>query len=539
MEFAVDVEGCTESWRGRVCLECQGRHIPLKGSVSGGILWQLDHDSESAPNTTDEPISIEEGDRILATSLFPPLPMDIQALSTISQRLAEAFQTNEEAITLVPDYLKEFTSIFSKQSFDILPEPKEWDHAVELVPGSKPSGCKVYPLSQVEQKELDAFLKENLEAGQIQPSKSLMSSPVFFIKKKDGSLRLVQDYQALNAITVKNKCLLPLISELINKLQGARYFTKLDVHWGFNNVQMKEGDEWKAAFQTDWGLYEPLVMFFGLTNSPATFQTMMDGIFEDLISEGVVMVYLDNILIFTKTLEEHRKVVHWVLELLQQHGLSLKPEKCEFEKTSIEYLGVVASHNLVKMDPAKLARVAEWPTLSNKKEVQSFLGFTNFYQRFIEGSSHIPWPLFDLTKANSTFKWSSEEKLAFDTLKDWITSAPILALLDNSRPYWVEADSSYFTTRAVLSQQNTEDNKWHPIAFLSKSLSPVKQNYEIHDKEMLAIVQALEEWRHFLEGAKHQFAIWMDHKNLEYVMTAKKLNQRGGGGFFCIIMYCK
>ena len=178
------------------------------------------------------------------------------------------------------------------------------------------------------------------------------------------------------------------------------------------------------------------------------------------------------------------------------------------------------------MDPAKVARVAEWPTPSNKMEVQSFLGFTNFYWRLIEGFPHIAQPLFDLTKANSTFKWSSKEKLAFDTLKDWITSAPILALLDNSRPYWVEADSSDFTTGAVLSQQNLEDGKWHPVAFLSKSLSPVEQNYEIHNKEMLAIVRALEEWRHFLEGAEHQFEIWMDHKNLEYFITAKKLNWR-------------
>ena len=162
------------------------------------------------------------------------------------------------------------------------------------------------------------------------------------------------------------------------------------------------------------------------------------------------------------------------MELLQQHSLSLKPEKCEFEKTSIEYLGVVVSHDLVKMDPAKVARVAEWPTLSNKKEVQSFLGFTDFYQRFIEGFSHIAWPLFDLTKADSTFKWSSKEKSVFGTLKDRITSTLILALLDNSRPYHVKADSSDFSTGAVLSQQNLEDDKWHPIAFLSKSLSSVK-----------------------------------------------------------------
>ena len=347
---------------------------------SAGPFPEIDHDLEDDSNndlshSRDEPLSIEEGDRILATGLLPPPSMNIRASSTISQRLAEAFQSNSEALTPIPDYLKEFTSVFSKQSFDVLPEPKEWDHAVKLIPDSKPSGCKIYPLSPAEQKELDIFLKENLETGRIRPSKSPMLSLVFFIKKKDGSLWLVQDYRALNAITVKNKYPLPLISELVNKLQGAKYFTKLDVRWGFNNVQMKVGDKWKAAFRTNRGLYEPLVMFFGLTNSPSTFQTMMDGIFEDLISEGVVVVYLDDILIFTKTLEEHRKVVKRVVELLQQHNLSLKLEKCEFEKTSVEYLGVVVSHNTIKMDPAKVAGVSEWPTPTNKKEVQSFLGF--------------------------------------------------------------------------------------------------------------------------------------------------------------------
>ena len=176
------------------------------------------------------------------------------------------------------------------------------------------------------------------------------------------------------------------------------------------------------------------------------------------------------------------------MEILQKYSLSLKPEKCEFEKTSVEYIRVVISHDLVKMDLAKVAGVSEWPTPSNKKEVQSFLGFINFYRRFIEGFSHIAQPLFDLTKANSAFKWTSEEKSTFDTLQDRITSAPILMLLDNSRPYHVEADSSDFATGAVLSQENPEDRKWHPIAFLSKSLSPVERNYEIHNKEMLAIV---------------------------------------------------
>jgi RNase H-like domain found in reverse transcriptase/Reverse transcriptase (RNA-dependent DNA polymerase) len=289
---------------------------------------------------------------------------------------------------------------------------------------------------------------------------------------------------------------------------------------------MKEGDKWKAAFQMNCGLYEPLVMFFGLTNSLATFQTMMDSIFEELIMEGVVVVYLDDIWIFTKTVEEHREIVKKVLGILRCHGLSLKPEKCKFEKTSIEYPGVVISQDSIMMDPVKVARVSEWPVLTTKKKVQSFLGFVNLHRRFIEGFSHLARPLFNLMKNNSIFHWSSDEQTAFSALKQRTTSTPILALLNNLKSFRIEVDSLDLTTGAVLSQQGSKDNKWHPIAFLSKSLSPVEQNYKIHDKEMLAIVRALEEWRHFVEGAEHQVEIWTDHKNLEYFMTAKKLNQR-------------
>ena len=178
---------------------------------------------------------------------------------------------------------------------------------------------------------------------------------------------------------MKNKYPLPLISELVNQLRGAKYFTKLDIRWGFNNVRIKTGDEWKAAFRTNRGLFEPLVMFFGLTNSPATFQTMMNDIFRELIAEEVVVVYLDDILIFTRTIEEHRDVTRRVLEILRHHKLYLKPEKCEFEKTKVEYLGLVISQDQVEMDPVKVAGVKEWPEPMDKKEVQAFLGFVNFY----------------------------------------------------------------------------------------------------------------------------------------------------------------
>jgi hypothetical protein len=338
---------------------------------------------EDEPPATDLPFDLEEGDRVWATGLLPEIQY-VQATSTISQRLAESFSKHTElkptlptggmgSSSSIPDYVKMFGQVFSEEGFAKLPNRKPWDHAIELVPSAQPKGCKVYPLSVKEQAELDVFLTENLETGHIQQSKSPMASPVFFIKKKDGSLRLVQDYRMLNEMTVKNKYLLPLIPELINQLRGAKYFTKLDIRCGFNNVRIKEGDEWKAAFRTNRGLFEPLVMFFGLTNSPATFQTMMNEIFIDMISEGVVVVYLDDILIFTKTLDEHQQVTRRVLGKLAEHELFLRPEKCEFEKTRIEYLGLIISENHVEMDPVKVAGVAELPQPKNKREVQSSL----------------------------------------------------------------------------------------------------------------------------------------------------------------------
>ena len=192
----------------------------------------------------------------------------------------------------------------------------------------------------------------------------------------------------------------------------------------------------------------------------------------------------------------------------------------------MEYLGVIISHNSVAMDPVKVAGVADWPVPMNKKEVQSFLGFTNFYRRFIQGFSEHARPLFDLTKNDAKWHWEADEQAAFDGLKRSVTSAPVLISPDPTRPFRIEADSSDYATGAVLSQVSPADEKWHPVAFLSKSLSPVERNYEIHDKEMLAIIRSLQEWRHFLEGSEHQVEIWTDHKNLEYFMSAKQLNRR-------------
>ena len=281
-----------------------------------------------------------------------------------------------------------------------------------------------------------------------------------------------------------------------------------------------------TASRTNCGLFEPLIMYFSLMNSPATFQTMMDDIFEDLISKGVVVFYLDDILlIFTETLDEYRRITCRVLELLEKHKLYLRVDKCEFEKTTVEHLGVIISHNSVAMDPVKIAGVSEWPTPTNKKEVQSFFGFTNFYRRFIKDFSEHACPLFDLTQNDCTWRWKASEQFVFDKLKESVTSVPVLISPDLTKPFHIEADSSNFATGTVLSQVSTEDEKWHPV-FFSKLLSPVEHIYEIHDKEMLATIRALQEWRHFVEGAEHPCEILMDHKKLEYFMTAKQLNRR-------------
>jgi len=472
-------------------------------------------------------LGLENDDRLFAVWHHPV----INATQTISQKLAEGHaqalpETQKKTFEdIVPSQYHEYRAVFSKESFDELPDRKPWDHAIELKPDAEPHRCKIYPLSPNEQGELDAFLDENLKSGRIRPSKSPMASPVFFIKKKDGSLRLVQDYRRLNDMTIKNAYPLPLISELINKLSKAKYFTKLDVRWGYNNVRVKAGDEWKAAFRTNRGLYEPLVMFFGLTNSPATFQTMMNDLFKELIDEGCVVIYMDDILIFTETLEEHQRIVKRVLKVLAESKLYLKAEKCSFEQTKIEYLGLIISAGQIEMDPVKVEGVSKWPIPSNVKEVQSFLGFINFYRRFILDFSDMAKPLHNLTRKDSVWKWDDACQKAFDELKNAVTSSPILIFPDENKSYKIEADSSDYATGAVLSQEGN-DGKWHPIAFLSKSLSPVERNYDVHDKELLAIIRSLEEWRHYLEGARHKFDIWTDHRNLQYFRTARNLNRR-------------
>jgi len=426
---------------------------------------------------------------------------------------------------LVPKRFWRWKKIFGKKESERIPVQKAWDHVIELKEGFTPKKGKVYSLSREEREEVQAFVDDQLRKEYIRPSKSLQTSPVHFVAKKDGKRRMVQDYRHINQWTVKNGYPLPLIADILDGVGKRKVFTKLDLRWGYNNVRIKEGDEWKAAFTTHIGAYELTVMYFGLTNSPATFQTMMNDLFRDLINQGDTATFIDNILVATDTEEGHDKLVDEVLRRLEENDLFVKPEKCKWKVREVEFLGVVIGLKGVEMQKEKVEEVLNWPTLRNVKEVQKFLGLANYYRRFIKDFARIAAPLHVLVRKEQKWKWEKEQEEAFGKLKAVFTTEPVLAIPDIDRKMRVEADALDYATGGVLSAK-CEDGKWRPVAFISKLLNTTERNYEIHDKEMLAVIRCLEAWRHYLEGAKLEFEIWTDHKNLQYFMTSQKLNQR-------------
>ena len=288
-------------------------------------------------------------------------------------------------------------------------------------------------------------------------------------------------------------------------------------------MRIKEGDEWKAAFTTLEGSFEPTVMFFGLTNSPVTFQAMMNELLRDLINTGKVAVFIDDVIVGTETEEGHDELVAEVVKRLEENDLYVKLEKCKWKIKEVEFLGVVIGPERIKMEKVKVKGVLEWPTPKCVKDVQKFLGLANYYRRFIESFALIARPLHDMVKKDKKWDWTGKQEEAFKELKKRFTEEPVLVAPDIDKKMRMEVDASDYATGGVLSME-CGDGLWRPVAFLSKSLNEMERNYEIHDKEMLAIIRGLETWRYLLEGAQYKFEIWTDHKNLEYFMKAQKLN---------------
>ncbi|KAJ1598979.1 hypothetical protein NDA14_006704 [Ustilago hordei] len=392
--------------------------------------------------------------------------------------------------------------------------------------GGKPPQGPLYLKGPKEMSELRRYLDENLEKGFIRPSKSPARSPVLFVPKKDGGLRLCVDYRGLNEITVKNRAPLPLIEEQLFLLRKARIYTKLDLRAAYNLIRIAKGDEWKTAFGTQLGLYEYLVMPFGLANAPAHFQSFINDIFRDIIGIYVV-VYLDDFLIFSDTEEAHVKHVTEVLTRLRSNRLFAKLSKCEFHTKTVEFLGYIIKPTGIEMDPEKVRTVKEWPMPESIHDIQRFLGFANFYRRFIAHFARIAKPLTALVKPIERFKkfeLPEEAQQAFHKLIQAFTSAGVLQHFDYHLPTRLETDASDFAIAGVLKQEH--EGRWHPVAFYSRKMSSAEKNYEIHDKELLAVVACLTQWRHMLAGLPNQLVILTDHEALKYFKSQRRITGR-------------
>jgi len=423
----------------------------------------------------------------------------------------------------IPHEYSRYKKLFSEELETGLPEHSQWDHEITLRPGTTPKLHKAYPLNEKNRKVLEEYLEENLRKGYIRPSKSPAGYPILFVPKKNGKTRVCVDYRQLNDITVKNGYMLPLIAEIRDKTYGAMYFTTLDLRGAYNLIRMKEGDEWKTAFRTTMGHYEYLVMPFGLTNAPATFQCMIDQVLREY--SAFTVIYLDDILIFSATLGEHKKHVHQVLQALENAKLLVEPAKCEFHKQKVKFLGYELTPGEIRMDPAKVECIQNWPTPQNLTEVQSFLGLANFYRRFIEKYSHKAMALTDLTKKDTKFTWGPKQEESFQNLKKAISSEPVLIIPDPTKPFEVETDASGYAMGGQLTQRD-EQNRPHPVAFFSKKFHGPEINYGIPDQELMAIIEAFKEWRHYLSGTTEPVKVLTDHKNLTSFTTTKDLNKR-------------
>ncbi len=427
----------------------------------------------------------------------------------------ESPATNEP-VYIPPEY-SDYSEVFSKTKATQLPPNRPWDCAIELLPNTSPPRSKVYPLTIPETQAMEKYIEEALESGFIHPSTSPAASGFFFVETKDGGLHPCIDYRGLNSITIKNRYPLPLVPSALEQLREATICTKLDLRSAYYLIRIREGDEWKTAFITTRGHYEYSVMPYGLANAPSVFQSFINEIFRDILN-CYVIAYIDDILIYSKTREQHILHVRNVLSRLLANHLYVKAEKCEFHVSSTTFLGYRISPKGVEMDTGKVDAVMEWPRPTTVKELQRFLGFANFYRRFIRNYSSIAAPLTSLLRGKPRkLSWTQPAQVAFKTLKTSFTTAPILKHPDPDLPFIVEIDASDLGIGAVLSQRHGNPGKIFPCAFFSRKLNTAERNYDVGNKELLSIKAALAEWRHWLEGAHHPFQVITDHKNLEYI----------------------
>ncbi|GKB75421.1 putative nucleotidyltransferase, ribonuclease H, partial [Tanacetum coccineum] len=336
-------------------------------------------------------------------------------------------------------------------------------------------------------------------------------------KEKHGLFRMCIDYRELNKLTVKNRYPLPRIDDLFDQLQGSSVYSKIDLRSGYHQLRVREEDIPITAFRTRYGHYEFQVMPFGLTNAPAVFMDLMNRVCKPYLDKFVI-VFIDDILIYSKTKGEHSEHLKIILDLLKKEKLYAKFSKCDFWLESVQFLGHVINREGVHVDPAKIEAVKNWPVPKSPTEVRQFMGLAGYYRRFIEGFSLIAKPLTKLTQKNKRFEWGADEDEAFQKLKQDLCTAPILALPEGPDDFVVYCDASLKGYGAILMQRDKV------IAYASRQLKTHEENYTTHDLELGAVVFALRLWRHYLYGTK--CVVYTDHKSLQYILDQKELNMR-------------
>lgn len=416
----------------------------------------------------------------------------------------------------VAELLVEYKDVFPDDLPPGLPPIRGIEHQIDLVPGMPLPNKAAYRCNPEETKELQRQIDELVCRGFVRESLSPCAVPVLLVPKKDGSWRMCIDSRAVNNITIKYRFPIPRLDDMLDELHGSKVFSKIDLRSGYHQIRMREGDEWKTAFKTKHGLYEWTVMPFGLTNAPSTFMRLMNEVLKAFLGKFVV-VYLDDILVYSKDLEEHVEHLRRLFEVLRNQKLYGKREKCSFVVDKVLFLGYVVSKDGVSVDDSKIEAIRSWPTPTTIGEVRSFHGLASFYRRFIRDFSTITSPITSCLK-KGLFVWGDEAQKAFEVIKERLAAAPLLALPDFSQPFEVECDASGVGIGAVLIQGR------RPIAYFSEKLGGARLNYSTYDKEFYAIVRALDHWSHYLRPS--HFILHSDHESLKYINGQQKLNPR-------------
>ena len=494
------------------------RLVKKKTPVFLAIVWGQDRRQVNAAVKT-ESIGLTEGKK-----------QDLMRKTGPKKKFLSVEEREEQILEKVsPEVrgkLKEIVDEFKDVFPDTLPKgrPPKRDivHEIRTEEGAKPPSRPPYRLGPAEQDEMEEQVKDLLVQGFIRPSASPYSAPILFVPKKDSRWRMYIDYRALNKQTVKDQFPLPRIDSLLERLGQATVFTKLDLASGYHQIAMEETSIQKTAFRTNFGHFEFLVMPFGLCNAPGTFQRLMNKVFTYNLGKFIA-VYLDDILIFNRSMEEHWKHLRWALDRLREAKLYERLHKCEFLKDQVEYLGFEVSPRGVQASPGKVRAIIDWPRPKGVYDVRSFLRLASYYRRFVRGFSEMARPLTALTRAGVDWEWSTAQHQAFNRLKLALTTAPVLKLPDFDQQFVVTTDASDAAVGAILEQDF--GNGLQPVAFASRKLNDAKMRYSAYERELLGIVWALAQWKHYCRGP-HAVIIQTDHAPLRHLPNQASVNSR-------------